>query len=316
MTDHRFFIILLALGCFKGVESTLCFGCFELSPTSEKSSENQVHGEKLKKEFDEINQILSSKENEDAEEDLKEVEKILKDLESDKPIMGGADKRVKQIKAARLLLSLRRLKEENLGCNRHGLEIVRQIQAATNQRRALIRIKSILDTFIKQQEQVCLPYFSAHLKDVLDRMDTDIVSRIAYLAKEAFGYQSEGSHLKPNKVYTAIKLLEVGPTEESLNIALQNFPQVLPKDIKKNLTFKGAQKEVRKATLEYHLIEPCKYYRERVGPDMFDLASLWIPFHSVDSKYNQFYHAWLRYQLCKSALKSDFVRETFSKDIK
>lgn len=297
MISFRLFIILLLLGCLKTyhVESSLCFGCLK-PKTSDETSSDQPVSAKLKKDFKEIDAVLVRRvQSNNGPDNMKVIERLVASHE--------AGKKEKRIEALKIILSLKELTDSR-NCYRKGYKIVLDAIAGIDQEPHLKRLELVFYHYLKQQESVCMRVFPDILKSKLRTMDEGKVERLDYLVEQCMNRAKEGTEVE--RLFTLLKNDNVGPEPSELERALSNLPLVSPNpgEMEQCSGDKGKLQKLAKTlqerTILQYLIEPCKYYIQQLGPDMFDLATTWIVFHQPDIYQNQFYRSWVRFQFCRN----------------
>lgn len=295
MVTLRLFNFLLIFVCLEvDVECTWRF--FKLKTTN-KSSNNQVLGEKLRIEFKEIDGRLKERvESSNIDTNLRVAEELLRKYEESWSILSSS-KKERQIEAAKLILSMQKMTEVSM-CNRAGRDIDIQLSEALEQEPALKRIIEMFYHSLRQQEAVCRGVLVAVLNSKLDKIDYDKLGELDYIVEEAANMDPGDREV--DKLFNAIKNNNVGPTEARLESALGVLPQLMPdeSELQQCSTSEELCELILRETFGNHLIEPCKYFTEQL--DIFDLATAWIPFHEPDKTQNQFYWNWFIHQFCKN----------------
>lgn len=52
-----------------------------------------------------------------------------------------------------------------------------------------------------------------------------------------------------------------------------------------------------------YIVEPCNYFIENFGPDVFEPATVVRKYLDANESNQEYYQAWSRYNICKVAVK-------------
>lgn len=265
------------------------------------------------KEFRDINDRLIGKTHScDAELNMKFVERIYHE-----DIDQKVDQQYRYVKAKKLILDLKTLLDKST-CNAKGHNIAVQNFLALDGRvlkkdkrldYCLSRLDNIFAHYLERHAELCRQVYYDSLKDRLEKMDKNKVKSVDYftgnaifqlISKKKDENKSKNAcqrlvlltsvHFNPGPKYILQRLrtLAKGHRDEK---ALTSF-----KDIKTSMMMIDGVKFGR--LFREFLVEPCRYYEQRLGPDVFKPVSFEREFHKVDENNPDFYKAWGRYRLC------------------
>lgn len=314
----RLLVVLLVLGCFQLKTNVDC----RVGSTSKRKIQTEItpgpnivapiRGSELKREFWLIDFELAGR-VESVEEAMLYVRSFLARCEATISPYFSAARRERQIKAARLVLSMEKMLDVSM-CNRKGFEISRQMRNGLRQKASLSRLSDMLNYFVEQQEQLCRRILPEELKIKLAKMDQHKIRRLDKFMEQAVKLKPADFSQVPH-LWQTLKEDKVGPSISELNRALSTIPQVVSDDdeLKRTTTSEVLHEIVKRR----YLLEPCKYFILNFEPDWFNMISFWLPFHKLDvysvpssthwpmykpyENQIQFYQSWFRYKFCKNA---------------
>lgn len=283
----------------------------EASIQKDEDSINQ--GANFVKEFKRINdRLVGLTHSCDAELNMDLVEKIYQE-----DISLNLNQRPRQIKAKKLIMELKTLLDRST-CNARGYDIAALNFLAldgtvTKKDKSLSYCFSRLDNvfvhYLERHAGICREVYFDSFKQKLGRMNKDRVKHVDYFADNAI-YQitskrrdenksrSRGQRLmlvaninmnpRPKYILQRLRTLAEGHRDKK---ALYSY-----KDKKTGMVMVDIVKFGK--LFNQFLVEPCKYYEEQLGPDVFEPVSFEREFHKVDESNSEFYRAWGRYRLC------------------
>lgn len=224
--------------------------------------------------------------------------------------------RSKKQKAEQLFLALRKL-EELSSCNRVGRTILRENNLAMNGRPtrelqfhgSVPRvIEKVFRESLKKHAQLCQNIYPATFKEKLSTIDGETLKRVADFADALV------QHYVPNKSLSEVKRLFLfiqnkpfidgnyvsGQLEEMLKDKPElEAIQLQPNERLGKLELNNAEYE---RVYNEYIIEPCKYFVQTLGPDIFEPATFVKEFLEADENNLEYFQAWARYRVCEDAL--------------
>lgn len=267
----------------------------------------------LVKEFREINRRLIQRTHScDPELNMSIVDKI--DQEDAK---NKSNKYFRFVKSKKLILALRTLINKNT-CNRNGYNLAVENFFALDGKvfkkekgvdYCLDRLDKVFIHYLERHAEVCRDIYFDAFKRKLETMDKGKLERVNYFTGNAINQliskkkdenksKSKEQRLtllasiymnpKPMYIFQRLKTLVKGHRDEK---ALISF-----RDRKTNMMMVDRSKFER--LFDEYLVQPCRYYEEQLGPDIFEPVSFEREFHKVDENNPDFYKAWGRYRFC------------------
>lgn len=278
-----------------------------------------IDGQQLEDEFNKLNEFLFARvKSSDPEQNFNLV------LENYKSRSKSWFKKMSSdsMRARKLFLAMGQITDENR-CTPRSYNILIQIDRATFDRSCrrldpegvVRRVERILLDYVLKQQSQC---HDAHLKQYRDKlasMDTEKVKKVeAFLEPYISSLISE--KLKIDKSKSRIQKLYDIINEKSSSISSKNPMNVLEslkhlvKDdpsaksilqVDDDTELKELMKKdtkIQKLHSQY-LFEPCLYYLDQLGPEVFKVVYFENKFQqSLDERNPDFYESWTRYHLC------------------
>lgn len=269
-------------------------------------------GASLVKEFREINRKLIQRTHScDPELNMNIIDKIDQDSKD------KSNKYFRFVKSKKLILALRTLINKNT-CNRIGYELAVENFFALDGKvfkkekdvdYCLGRLDNIFVHYLERHANVCRDIYFHTFERKLESMDKGKLERVNYFAGNAINQliskkkdenklKSIGQRLmlltsvymnpKPMYIFQRLKALVKGHRDEK---ALTGS-----RDRKTNMMMVDRSKFER--LFDEYLVQPCRYYEDQLGPDVFEPVSFEREFHKVDENNPDFYKAWGRYRFC------------------
>lgn len=271
---------------------------------------------------DELNKInywlVDQTESTDPQENLDIIlESLIMDLKKQKP----SDKMSANGKAKRLLLSLGALNDENM-CTKFGYIVLKAnyIAGGRKAKQALDsdvsrRIDKILVHYMKEHVR-CSEIYPSRFENILSGMDKTKVGRVNKFFEKAIEHLTSDIYVENRgKDYVERlsniakrRLLSLSTYESdyiwrTLREVVKGDPDArFAEKVEDEKTGKGLRLRRNKFDRLFndYLLEPCEYYREKLGPEVFEpLQFDAIVPHDIRKYKTDFYKAWLNYKLCE-----------------
>lgn len=282
-----------------------------------------IVGQELVRESENLNRLLEEK---TSSKEIDDNMKILTDLyKVDKGKIFKKD-RSKTLKAESLFLALDSLTNES-SCNSKGHEIIYQAHRALEGKPFIDenfscchrRIDKIFLHYYRQHAYICKDIYPREMRRKLKTMDPLKVRRVNFFADNAISQFTTDEFVGNRFQPLADKLFEIISAETDprprfmfkiLKFMLKNQPEDGFFDCcyETNSNRPVLNKKEFKRIFEEYLAEPCKYYEEQLGPDIFVPLSFSRELHEVNSTDPAFYKNWARYRFC-----SNFASQSKSK---
>lgn len=309
----------------------ICVLCLLIKSTSassddllshEKFDVSGIDGQQLEDEFEKLNEFLLAKtESSEAELNFNLVfEKYKSDSKRWFKKMSSDS-----MKAKRLFLAMGQITDENR-CTLNSYDILIQIDRATCERSSrgldpegvLRRIEKILLDYALKQKEQCHHAHLEQFRDKLASMDSEKVKKVDTFLEPTITsltsdkYEFNLSKNKTQRLYAIIgekslsnssknpinaleslkNLTEDDPNANSILVEVNNDTEL------KEMIFKN--QKLHEIYSQY-LVEPCRYYIEQLGPEIFKVVYFENKFkHTLDEKIPDFYESWIRYHLCNT----------------
>lgn len=285
MYDNRVLITLIAISLIAGFVNC-------------DQNIDDLKNSKLGGGFKELDAALVAKTwSSDGHKNMKIVEGFIIPEAESSTFLGIHNKK-NLAKAAKLLLDLRRIKDEKI-CNREGLEVTLKNLYGIKKAGDPKRLRDILAYYMIRQEEVCMKVFPTILKEKLAAMDQSQQARLDYVMRESM-FKHFSKRLDAKSLYHQILLNRVVPSMSSLVKTLKNVPIEITNDpeLKKEM----GTIEMDQLVLHRYLIEPCGEYIDNVAKDIFDVMQIYLVMHKFDESQPDFYYYWAKYKFCASPL--------------
>lgn len=279
-----------------------------------------IVGRDLVKEFEAIDKRLAEK---TSSSEASENMKFLRELHhADKKNVFKID-RSKMLKAEKLLLALKHLTNE-ASCDGEGHEIIYQAHRALegkpfiseNVKCCHRRIDKIFLTYYRQHVITCQQVYPREMRRKLKHMDLLKVNRVGFFADNAISQFTTDNFVKNRSSPLAERLFYVISAEidpqpryifNILKLLLRNQPEEKFLESFKNEPPDISIEKAFEAIFNNYLAEPCKYYIDQLGRDIFTPLSFSMELHTLNEDDVEFYKVWARFHFCRQFNK--VVRE-------
>lgn len=285
----------------------------------EKFDVSGIDGQQLEDEFEKLNEFLLAKT--DSSEAEVNFNLIFEKYKSDSKrwfVKMSSD----SMKAKRLFLAMGQITDENR-CTLNSYNILIQIDRATCERSSrgldpegvARRIEKILlDSALKQKEQ-CHDAHLRQFREKLASIDREKVKKVETFLEPTITsltsdkYEFNISKNRVQRLYAIIGEKSLSNSSKNPINALESLKNLTKDDPNANSILVGINNDAElKETLfkngklhklySQYLVEPCRYYIEQLGPEVFKVVYFENKFkHTLDEENTDFYESWIRYHL-------------------
>lgn len=222
--------------------------------------------------------------------------------------------------AKRLLLALRTLDGEN-ECNYYGYKVLsknleaiqRDISAIINNEN-LRRVDKIVAHCIKRHIRHCGDVYFTKFDEISEQLDQVRVNHLSAIYESTIKSATSDDHLINREKSLAERLYNAAAfkIKNAYDFDPENVLKVLKNLAANNPDARYLQPvmneysgvpRIRRDKFEKifseYFIEPCRYFRQQFGPDVFEPTSFDNKFyHMLRKDRADFYEAWYKYRLC------------------
>lgn len=271
-----------------------------------------VVGQDLVKEFEAIDKRLVEKTSSLV---VSENMKFLREIyQADKRNVFKID-RSKMLKAEKLLLALEYLTNE-ASCNGEGHEIIYQAHRALEGKPFISesvkcchrRLDKIFLFYYSQYAITCQQVYPGEMRRKLKTMNRLKVNRVNFFADNAISQFTSDDFVKNQSSPLAERFFYVISAETDpqpryifniLRLLLRNQPE---EEFLKSFENEGPDISVEKkfkTIFHNYLAEPCRYYVDQLGQDIFTPLSFSMELHTLNEDDVEFYKVWARFHFCR-----------------